>query len=212
MPLIWGEQIMKLISLKCRECGADLQVDPGRKQVFCSYCGAKLLLDDESINITNRIIDEARLKEAEVRLRELEYQHERELREEALVQEQKRSRRLSLVVYLAAVVITYSLPGLRSFFPVVLVLGGIALAATQSGDRRDMRRSARHSCSPKSRIAALLICFLFGIFGGHYFYVGRAGMGFLYLITLGFFGIGWMIDLIRIACGIFTDRNGLYLR
>jgi len=203
---------MKLINLKCTNCGADLQVDPERKQVFCSYCGTKLLIDDETINITNRFVDEARLKEAEVRLKELEYEHEREMREELLRQEQKKSHRLSLMVYLAAILITYSVGSLRSFFPVVLIFGGIALAATRSGDKREMQRSIRYDYSPKSRVVALIICLFFGLFGGHYFYVGRAGMGFLYLITLGFFGIGWMIDVIRIACGIFTDRNGLYLK
>ena len=73
---------MKLIQLTCSKCGADLQIDPSRGQAFCQYCGAKLMLaDDESIQITNRIVDEARLKEAEVRLRELEYQREKDQRE-----------------------------------------------------------------------------------------------------------------------------------
>ena len=79
---------MKLINLKCSNCGAALEIDPERTQAFCSYCGAKLFIDDENINITNRIVDEARIKEAEVRLKELEYQHERELREEFIRKEQ----------------------------------------------------------------------------------------------------------------------------
>ena len=203
---------MKLINLRCSNCGANLQVDPERKQIFCSYCGTKLLVDDETINITNRYVDEARLKEAEVRLKELEYEHEREMREELLRQEQKKSHRLSLMIYLAALIITYSVSNLRTWFPVVLIFGGIALAAARSGDKRDMQRSIRYDYSPKSRVAALLICLFFGVFGAHYFYVGRIGMGILYLITLGFFGFGWLIDVIRIACGIFTDRNGLYLK
>ena len=76
-----------MINLTCTNCGAELQIDAERKQAFCTYCGTKLLVDDESIHITNRIIDEARLKEAEVRLKELEYQHEKELREETIRQE-----------------------------------------------------------------------------------------------------------------------------
>lgn len=203
---------MKLINLRCSNCGADLQVDPERKQVFCSYCGTKLLIDDESINITKRYIDEARLKEAEIRLKELEYEHEREMRAEMLRQEQKKVNRISLMIYLAALLITFSVSGLRSWFPVVLVFGGIALAATRKGDSRTIQINTRYDYSPKSRMAALLICFFFGVFGIHYFYVGKMGMGFLYLITVGFFGIGWMIDIIRIACGTFTDRDGLYLK
>ena len=78
---------MKLIKLTCANCGAELELDADRKQAFCTYCGAKQLIDDESI----RIIDEARLKEAEVRLKELEYEHEREIREETIRREQKKS-------------------------------------------------------------------------------------------------------------------------
>ena len=203
---------MKLINLRCKNCGAELQLDAEKKQAFCSYCGTRLLLDDESINITNRFVDEARVKEAEVRLKELEYEHERELREEMLRQEQKKSHRLSLMVYLAALIITYSIGGLRTWFPVVLVFGGIALLTTRSGDKRDMQRSVRYDYSPKSRIAALLMCIFLGGFGIHYFYVGKIGMGILYLLTFGFFGIGWFIDIIRIACGIFTDKEGFYLK
>ena len=154
----------------------------------------------------------ARVKEAEVRLKELEYEHERELREELLRQEQKKSHRLSLMVYLAALIITYSIGGLRTWFPVVLVFGGIALLTTRSGDKRDMQRSVRYDYSPKSRIAALLMCIFLGGFGIHYFYVGKIGMGILYLLTFGFFGIGWFIDTIRIACGTFTDKEGFYLK
>ena len=203
---------MKLINMKCQNCGADLQVDPERKQAFCSYCGTRLLVDDESINITNRFVDEARIKEAEVRLKELEYEHERELREEIIRKEQKKTFRLALMVYLAALAITYLIHPFRSVFGYVFLLGGVAILVMRSGDVRNIQRSERYDYSPKSRIAALLICFFFGVFGGHYFYVGRIGMGILYLLTLGFFGIGWLIDLIRIACGTFTDRYGLYLK
>ena len=32
--------------------------------------------------------------------------------------------------------------------------------------------------------------------------------GVLYLFTGGLFGIGWLVDLIKIATGKFTDKNG----
>jgi TM2 domain-containing membrane protein YozV len=43
-------------------------------------------------------------------------------------------------------------------------------------------------------LIAYLIWFVWGIFGGHRFYLGRPFSGFLYLCTLGFLGIGWIID------------------
>ena len=65
--------------------------------------------------------------------------------------------------------------------------------------------------SPKSRLVALLLCWFLGIFGAHRFYVGRIGSGVLYLCTEGLFGIGWLIDIILIATGEFTDDRGLKL-
>ena len=52
---------MKLIELKCPNCGADIQVDEGRSYCFCTYCGAKAMIDDGA----TRIIDEAKIREAE---------------------------------------------------------------------------------------------------------------------------------------------------
>lgn len=66
--------------------------------------------------------------------------------------------------------------------------------------------------SPKSKIAALLLCIFFGYFGAHKFYVGKTGMGILYLLTFGLFGIGWIVDIILILCGSFKDSNGLPLK
>ena len=61
---------------------------------------------------------------------------------------------------------------------------------------------------PKSRLAALLLCFFLGWLGVHRFYVGKVGTGLLMLCTLGFFGIWTTIDCILIACGIFRDIEG----
>lgn len=63
--------------------------------------------------------------------------------------------------------------------------------------------------SPKSRLVALLLCLLFGVFGIHRFYVGKIGTGILMLITIGGFGIWAVIDLILIIIGSFKDKAGL---
>ena len=63
----------------------------------------------------------------------------------------------------------------------------------------------------KSWIAALLLCFFVGVLGVHRFYVGKVGTGVLMLITFGGFGVWTLIDLIMIAVGKFSDKQGLAL-
>jgi len=66
--------------------------------------------------------------------------------------------------------------------------------------------------SDKSRWVAFFLCLLFGYLGIHNFYVGKIFWGIIYLFTLGFFGIGWVIDLIRLLLGSFKDGDGVPLR
>lgn len=43
-----------------------------------------------------------------------------------------------------------------------------------------------------------LIWILFGLLGGHHFYMKRFKAGFLYMFTFGCLGVGWLVDIIRI--------------
>lgn len=66
--------------------------------------------------------------------------------------------------------------------------------------------------SDKSKSVALVLCIFLGVFGVHYFYVGRIWRGILYFCTLGLFMIGWIVDIIQIAVGSFRDNAGAPLR
>jgi TM2 domain-containing membrane protein YozV len=57
-------------------------------------------------------------------------------------------------------------------------------------------------------LTLLLLSFFLGAFGVDRFYVGKIGTGVLKLVTLGGCGVWWLIDLIMIICGKFTDSNG----
>ena len=66
--------------------------------------------------------------------------------------------------------------------------------------------------SQKNWVVTLLLCFFFGYLGIHRFYVGKVGTGILMLLTGGGFGIWWIIDLIMIAVGSFTDKGRRFVK
>ncbi|HEY5125193.1 MAG TPA: NINE protein [Ignavibacteria bacterium] len=51
----------------------------------------------------------------------------------------------------------------------------------------------------KSKGVAYLLWFFFGIFGAHKFYLGKVGIGIIYLLTGGLFFIGLIYDLFTLG-------------
>lgn len=72
---------MIMNELKCPNCGASITVDREREFCFCSYCGTKIMLQNE-----NEVIytDKARIKESadnkEIELKKMEIQNEQQRR------------------------------------------------------------------------------------------------------------------------------------
>ena len=62
--------------------------------------------------------------------------------------------------------------------------------------------------SSKDWLVTLLLAWFLGYFGAHRFYAGKIGTGVLQLVTLGGCGIWYIIDLIMILVGKFTDSEG----
>lgn len=54
----------------------------------------------------------------------------------------------------------------------------------------------RYGSIMSNKWVALLLC-IFTVCA-HRFYEGSVKMGFLYLFTLGLFGVGWLYDIIRL--------------
>lgn len=52
----------------------------------------------------------------------------------------------------------------------------------------------------RKKWVAFLLCLFLGAVGAHKFYEGKPGMGILYLLTFGLFGIGWLVDCIVLLC------------
>lgn len=66
--------------------------------------------------------------------------------------------------------------------------------------------------SSKSYVATLILAIFVGYLGIHRFYVGKVGTGIMYLITVGWFGVGWLIDIFTILFGNFTDKTGSFIK
>ena len=58
--------------------------------------------------------------------------------------------------------------------------------------------NASNVSQKRSKWTAFFLCLFFGFLGAHKFYEGKTGMGILYLLTVGLFGIGWLIDCIAL--------------
>ncbi len=49
----FGGIVMKVIDLTCTKCGSNLQVsyEEGMTTAYCQYCGQKILLDPEALEV-----------------------------------------------------------------------------------------------------------------------------------------------------------------
>ena len=79
-----------MYQLKCPACGGDIEIEENRTSCFCSYCGTKVYVDNEThrVEITKNInyhktyTDEAKIRkiEFEERMNERKFAAEREER------------------------------------------------------------------------------------------------------------------------------------
>lgn len=92
---------ISFISIKCPECGAQLNIDEGRSMTFCQYCGTKILINNEN-EFIYRTVDEAAVKQAEIEKMRLEIEEKKRAAEEkekaeAIAQKKVAARKLGIV-------------------------------------------------------------------------------------------------------------------
>ena len=231
---------MKLVAVKCPNCGANLECEEGMQKVFCKYCGTPVILDDESVNINvnHRIVDEAEVERVKLQRTKYENEHERQLEEEKDFKAREEEWKKLMMPYLGAVAFSLFLGMLfnnttigwlkdftTALFGVVLFVGGFGMYLMKPKKKTSADNASTYNVhvrvsgsgryryqSDKSKGMAFVLCLFFGYFGVHYFYVRRTTMGLIYLFTVGVFGLGWLYDIVRIAAGSFTDADGRRLR
>lgn len=77
-------------------------------------------------------------------------------------------------------------------------------------EKKEVTTYAAAANSGKSQVTALLLSLFLGGLGVDRFYLGYTLLGVLKLITLGGFGIWYIIDLILIITGDLQPKNGSY--
>ncbi|EAE2458034.1 zinc ribbon domain-containing protein [Enterococcus faecalis] len=89
---------IQFVSVKCPECGAALNIEEGREQIFCSYCGTKIMVHNDNEHIY-RHIDEAGIKQAEteriVKMKQMELAEKKRLVSEKMT---KTKIKISLIL------------------------------------------------------------------------------------------------------------------
>ena len=74
--------------------------------------------------------------------------------------------------------------------------------------QKDKLLSSTSSTTSTDWLTLFLLTFFVGVLGVHRFYTGKIGTGFLMLITLGGFGVWFLVDLILVVTGQFTNKEG----
>ncbi|MEI5585428.1 MULTISPECIES: TM2 domain-containing protein [unclassified Agromyces] len=69
-------------------------------------------------------------------------------------------------------------------------------------------RAAAANSSERSFIATWLFAWLLGFLGVDRFYLGKVGTGILKLLTIGGFGIWWLVDLVLTLTNSQHDADG----
>lgn len=191
---------------RCPACGAPLTLDEKRGVYVCDYCGTTMPVNDPRLR--QSLHEEKRFEyfREENEEYETKYENWRKLLAKWL---------LLLGLFLLPSFILND-PRLEDLciglFIVTLLFGGAAVRAVKPRRSSVAADVTYVRVSTKSRTVALALNIVLGWMGAHCFYAGKIGLGILYMLTFGLFGIGWAIDFGLILAGRYKDKNGRELR
>lgn len=147
---------INLIPVKCPACGANLNIEEGRKQIFCSYCGMKIIVNNENEYIY-RHIDEAQIKQTEAQMMQTEAETLLRIKELEIEEKDKeRNRKKTRIAYTVAVL--FAIIGIFILLfnnPAGLfaVLAGASIATvTHIGNENREKRKTKKTLSPNDAI------------------------------------------------------------
>jgi hypothetical protein len=96
-------------------------------------------------------------------------------------------------------------------FPVERVNTSNNATMTSSSEVETVLISPAAAQSEKSQGIALILGVFLGFIAGHKWYLGNPWyINVLFIVTLGGFGVWWIIDMIRIITGDYQPHNGSY--
>lgn len=140
----------KLISMKCPECGAEVNAEEGREQCFCSYCGAKILLNREAAPSEAAVQPDTKAAETpqthDVQLRVIEAQ-------ERVEAHRTKQESLKLTKLAIAAVIILLIAGIIVGFSLANRNGGRPKATRLAGGSAFTVDSVREAIAPASEMA-----------------------------------------------------------
>jgi LSD1 subclass zinc finger protein len=204
---------MKFQKMNCPFCGAPLSYTEGSAKVSCKYCGNETVLESEFIDDIEKKVVNSIKTDARLELKRLQVAQEistlqmqiGNLRAERRALESsgawKNRQRLQ-----------------QLFFEEKELLGRIATLQNSLTPEDEAVPPPPPSAqdgvvleapeSNKSWGTTLFLACTLGIWGAHRYYVGRVGSAVIQTFTLGGFYFWWIIDIIAILAGNFTDVQG----
>ena len=117
-------------SIKCPDCGAQLEIGEKRDTMFCNYCGAKVVLTNDN-EYVYRHVDEAEIMRAETEAKRAESERLMQLKELEKAEEDKKaaekSKKNRMYICLSLVVLGVIFMILGFSFYVKPNLSGLAI-------------------------------------------------------------------------------------